>query len=283
MGAGLGLLMGSFGMDSVTGIARFTFGTHNLDAGINMICQMLGMFALCQVIRDYAKGQGKMPEINTSNIRGFGLSFKEIFENIGVIIRSFFLGLWIGFLPGMGSGISNMVAYGHAKASSKNPEEYGKGCAGGIWASETSNNASIGGALIPMMALGIPGDGITAMLLSGLTIHGLQAGPLLISEHGDIAYLIFACVLVSAIMTFLNSDCDKTVVPGDFKNPISLSVQRNSDHLLHRCLWNQQQYVQCLYDDGSLFCKHLFKHSRNSVKPGCFSLYLKQELRSLFP
>lgn len=203
MGAGLGLLMGSFGMDSVTGIARFTFGTHNLDAGINMICQMLGMFALCQVIRDYAKGQGKMPDINTSNIRGVGLSFKEIFENMGVIIRSFFLGLWIGFLPGMGSGISNMVAYGHAKASSKHPEEYGKGCAGGIWASETSNNASIGGALIPMMALGIPGDGITAMLLSGLTIHGLQAGPLLISEHGDIAYLIFACVLVSGVITFL--------------------------------------------------------------------------------
>ncbi len=219
MGAGAGLLMGSFGMDSVTGIPRFTFGTHSLDAGVNTICQMLGMFALCQVIRDYAKGQGKMPEIRTSPIKGLGLTIKDIVQNISVILRSFFIGLWIGFLPGMGSGISNMVAYGQAKASSKHPEEYGKGCAGGIWASETSNNASIGGALIPMMALGIPGDGITAMLLSGLTIHGLQAGPLLISEHGGVAYLVFACVLVSAVITFLIQLLTKRWFPNILKIP----------------------------------------------------------------
>lgn len=219
MGAGIGLLMGSFGMDSVTGIPRFTYGSTNMYSGVNTICQMLGMFALCQVIRDYAKGQGKMPEIKTNPIRGIGISFKDIFDNIGVIIRSFLIGLWVGFLPGMGSGISNMVAYGQAKASSKNPDEYGKGCPAGVWASETSNNASIGGALIPMMALGIPGDGITAMLLSGLTIHGLQAGPLLISEHGNIAYLVFACVLVSAIVTFIIQLLAKRWFPNILKIP----------------------------------------------------------------
>ena len=74
----------------------------------------------------------------------------------------------------MGSGISNMVAYGYAKGISKDPESFGKGNPAGVWASETANNASLGGALIPMMALGIPGDGITAMLIAGLTIHGLQ-------------------------------------------------------------------------------------------------------------
>lgn len=219
MAAGIGLLLGCFGMDPVTGVARFTFGTHNLDSGISTICQMLGMFALCQVIRDYAKGQGKMPEVKTDRVKGLGLSLKDMLENLGVIIRSFFIGLWIGFLPGMGSGISNMVAYGHAKASSKNPDEYGKGAPGGIWASETSNNASIGGALIPMMALGIPGDGITAMLLAGLTIHGLQAGPLFITEHKDVAYLVFACVLVSAIVTFIIQMLTKRWFPYILKIP----------------------------------------------------------------
>lgn len=219
MGAGIGLLMGSFGMDAVTGIPRFTYGSTNMYSGVNTICQMLGMFALCQVIRDYAKGQGKMPPIKAGKIRGIGLSIKDITQNIGVIIRSFLIGLWVGFLPGMGSGISNMVAYGQAKASSKNPDEFGKGCPAGVWASETSNNASIGGALIPMMALGIPGDGITAMLLSGLTIHGLQAGPLLISEHGSFAYLVFACVLVSAIVTFIIQLVAKRWFPNILKIP----------------------------------------------------------------
>lgn len=202
MAAGIGLLLGCFGLDPVTGVARFTYGTHELDAGISTVCQMLGMFALCQVIRDYARGQDKLPEVHAGSLRGFGIGLKDIVENAGIIIRTFLIGLWIGFLPGMGSGISNMVAYGHARAASKHGDEFGKGCPSGVWASETSNNASIGGALIPMMALGIPGDGITAMLIAGLTIHGLQAGPLFMVEHADMSYLIFACVLVSAVVTF---------------------------------------------------------------------------------
>ena len=219
MAAGIGLLMGCVGLDPVTGTARFTFGTHNLDAGISTVCQMLGMFALCQVIRDYARGQGKMPAVNASIQKGFGIGIKDIVKNLGTIIRSFMIGLWIGFLPGMGSGISNMVAYGQAKASAKHPEEFGQGCQEGVWASETSNNASIGGALIPMMALGIPGDGITAMLIAGLTIHGLQAGPLFIIEHASMAYLVFACVLVSAVITFVVQAFTKRWFPMILKVP----------------------------------------------------------------
>ena len=219
MAAGIGLLIGCVGLDPITGMQRYTFGYTNLFSGINTICQMLGMFALCQIIRDNAKGQTKMPEVTSGNMKGFGINFKDILKELGTILRSFSIGLWIGFLPGMGAGISNMVAYGHAKASSKNPEEYGNGADGGIWASETANNASIGGALIPMMALGIPGDGITAMLLSGLTIHGLQAGPLLITQQGGFANLVFACVLVSAIFTFLIQAATKRWFPYILKIP----------------------------------------------------------------
>lgn len=204
MATGIGLLMGTVGMDPINGVVRFTFGTHNLDGGISTICQMLGMFALCQIICDYGKGKANTPiEASVEKTKGIGISLRDIMKSMKTICISFLVGLWIGFLPGMGAGISNMVAYGFAKSSSKHPEEFGKGCDDGIWASETANNASIGGALIPMMALGIPGDGITAMLLSGLTIHGLQAGPLFITQNGKMSALIFACVLISAIVTFI--------------------------------------------------------------------------------
>ena len=144
-----------------------------------------------------------MPDANASAGKGFGIRIKDYFDNLRVILFSFVVGLWIGFLPGMGSGISNMVAYGYAKSTNKSKVAFGEGNPTGIWASETANNASLGGALIPMMALGIPGDGITAMLIAALTIHGLQAGPLFMTSQPDLAMLIFACVLVAAVVTFI--------------------------------------------------------------------------------
>lgn len=164
-----------------------------------MVALMLGIYAIKQVASDFAKGQQELPDVNTGKISGFGVKLSDIFDNIKIIIQSFLIGLWIGFLPGMGSGLSNMVAYAQAKSGSKHPETFGKGEPGGIWASETSNNASVGGALIPMIALGIPGDAVTALLLSGLMIHGLQPGPLLISSSPQLVYLIFAAVMVSAV------------------------------------------------------------------------------------
>lgn len=203
MGAGMGLMLGTIGMDPVTSVQRLTFKVSFLNGGISTVAQMLGMFAMCQIIRDSARGNAKMPDAASTDCRGFGIGIKDILENLNVIIVSFLAGLWIGFLPGMGSGVSNMIAYGYAKSASKHPETFGEGNPAGVWASETANNASLGGALIPMMALGIPGDGITAMLIAALTIHGLQAGPLFMTNQPDLAMLIFACVMVSAIVTFI--------------------------------------------------------------------------------
>lgn len=219
MSAGIGLLMGCIGMDPINGANRFTFGNPYLSSGISTVAQMLGMFAMCQIIRDSAKGEAKMPEVDVGKMKGLGVGFKDIFQNIKTILFAFVSGLWIGFLPGMGSGISNMVAYGYAKGISKEPETFGKGNPAGVWASETANNASLGGALIPMMALGIPGDGITAMLIAGLTIHGLQAGPLFMTDQPDLAMLIFACVMVSAIVTFLVQAAAKRWFPYILKIP----------------------------------------------------------------
>ena len=219
MSAGIGLIMGCFGMDPINGATRFTFGNVFLSSGISTVAQMLGMFAMCQIIRDSARGDTQMPQADMVHGKGLGIGFKDIIENIKTIVFAFVVGLWIGFLPGMGSGISNMVAYGYAKSINKDPDSFGKGNPAGVWASETANNASIGGALIPMMALGIPGDGITAMLIAGLTIHGLQAGPLFMTEQPDLAMLIFACVLIAVIVTFVIEAATKRWFPYILKVP----------------------------------------------------------------
>ncbi|NDL67809.1 tripartite tricarboxylate transporter permease [Anaerotalea alkaliphila] len=199
----LGLLLGSVGMDQVTGVTRFTFGNFNLNSGISVIAITLGVFACQQVASNYAKGTQTLPKVEKTEIRGLGIGFKDITEHIGTILRSFSLGMWIGFLPGMGSGVSNLIAYAHSKSSSKHSEKFGTGYPGGIWASETSNNAAIGGAIIPMMALGIPGDSITAMLLTGLMIHGLQPGPLMITSNPEVSYLVFAGIMLCCILVLV--------------------------------------------------------------------------------
>ena len=283
MSAGIGLLMGCIGMDPINGATRFTFGNVYLTSGISTVAQMLGMFAMCQIIRDNAKGEAKMPDVDVKNMKGLGVGFKDIIENIKTIVFAFLSGLWIGFLPGMGSGISNMVAYGYAKGISKEPESFGKGNPAGVWASETANNASLGGALIPMMALGIPGDGITAMLIAGLTIHGLQAGPLFMTEQPDLAMLIFACVMVSAIVTYIIQIITKRWFPYILKIPLSLPVHRDPGHQLHRRLRHLQHHVQHLRHAGPLPAVPVHERGRSAHQPAGAGLHPVQQAGALLP
>jgi len=199
--AALGLLLSTVGFAPIDGYARFTFGLINLAGGIDLIALMLGLFALKQIVQDQARGQQQVPKVDMSDIRGFGVSLREYLDNAWNIIRSFLIGLWIGFLPGMGSGLANMVAYAQAKSGSRHPEKFGKGTVDGVFASETSNNAAVGGSLIPMVALGIPGDGTTAILLGGLMIHGIQAGPLLFANNPEIVWALFLTALIAAVLT----------------------------------------------------------------------------------
>src|SRR5699024_5142177 len=118
-------------------------------------------------------------------------------------LRSTLMGLGIGILPGIGGGTANIIAYATAKNVSKTPEEFGKGHPGGVVASESPNNAAIGGALVPLISLGIPGDTVTAMLLGRLVLHGLQPGPMLIQYHGDVVYRIFAALIIANILMAL--------------------------------------------------------------------------------
>lgn len=202
MAAGLGMAVGCIGMAPVDAAVRYTFGIVNLRSGVNLLALCLGLFAVADLTHNFAQGKMQSPSIDTKGIKGIGISIKEYFSHIRTIITSFVIGLGIGFMPGMGAGLSNVVAYAIAKAKSKTPEKFGTGCVEGIIAPEIANNASVGGAIIPMIALGIPGDTTCALLISALMIHGIDAGPLLMSSNTVLVYCFFGTLLLGAIVTF---------------------------------------------------------------------------------
>jgi putative tricarboxylic transport membrane protein len=138
--------------------------------------------------------------VQNYSIKGFGFSMAEFVGQTWNMFRSALIGIAIGILPGIGGGTSNLLSYMAAKNQSKHPEKFGTGIIDGIVASETANNASIGGALVPLFTLGIPGDTVTAMLLGGLMIQGLVPGPLLFQNSGKIVYGIFAALLVANLV-----------------------------------------------------------------------------------
>jgi len=191
----------------------------HLLSGLSMTTVLIGMFGVCLMITAHAKGFDPLPEVEPSLVKGLGIRVQEITNNIVIIVRSFFIGLGIGFLPGMGAGLSNIVAYSVAKNGSKHPETFGQGNPEGIWASECSNNASIGGAMIPMAALGIPGDSATALLIGALTIHGLEMGPMVFRNSGNIVYLMFTTVALCAIVCFFLQALGMRIFPLVLKIP----------------------------------------------------------------
>lgn len=199
----IGAAISCIGFAPIDSSKRFSFGIKTLLGGVNTTGLVLGFFALCTIMKNYGQKKTVNPPVDDFKLRGFGVSFKELWQNKWLILKSFFIGLWIGFLPGMGSGLSNQVAYATARSSSKHPETFGQGNPEGVYASEVSNNAAVGGAIIPTIALGIPGDTPMSILLGGLIIHGLEPGPLLMTTSPDFVYVFFGILILAAIMTLL--------------------------------------------------------------------------------
>ena len=213
--AGLfGLVFALVGMAPIDGTPRFTFGSASLMGGFNTLTTLIGIFAVADILgsaEEMNKQGGRIIPIN--KVKGFGFSMKEFISFIPNALRSALIGTGIGILPGIGGSTSGMLAYVTARNMSKNSEEFGKGNPEGIVATETANNATIGGALIPLLVLGIPGDGVTAMMLGGFLIHGLAAGPLLFVKNADVVYGIFAaCIVCALIMLIVEWTCIKGFV-----------------------------------------------------------------------
>ena len=204
MSAVLGITFSLFGIASIGGAERFTFGIQDLENGFEMLPVMIGLFAVAEILKVAAEGlNSEKLSVKSCKVRGFGLSLKEFRQQSWNMLRSAFLGIGIGILPGVGGATSNIVAYSAAKMQSKHPEKFGTGIIDGVIATETSNNASIGGSLIPLLTLGIPGDTVTAMILGGLMLHGIAPGPLLFKTSGVLVYGIFIAFILATVMMLI--------------------------------------------------------------------------------
>ncbi len=204
-----GLISGFFGMmvvlpgiDPAAGGLRLTFGFHAMDGGFKLMPILMGVFVIGQVLSDIVEIRGKYEPIVT-RIKGSIMSLRDIKVQGVNLVRSSFIGTWIGILPGIGGNIGSIVAYTVAKNFSRTPEKFGHGSEEGLVASETANNATICGALIPLISLGIPGSIVDVFLISGMMVHNVDPGPLLSTSHPDIFYGIIAAALLANIVMFL--------------------------------------------------------------------------------
>lgn len=193
----LGMACGLVGFAPIDGTARYTFEVTELTGGFGVVPVIVGLFAIAQILREVHRAA---PQVAIDvDVRGAGVTLAELRANLWNILRSSAIGVWIGVLPGIGASASSIVAWAMAKRAARDPDSFGKGNVAGIWASESSNNANVGGSLLPLLTLGIPGDAVTALMIAGFMIHGLQPGPLLFREHSGVVADIYAAYLVSTL------------------------------------------------------------------------------------
>lgn len=196
-----GILVSTIGLDPNTGAPRFTFGTYSLLQGVSVIPCMIGLFSFSQVL--YLIGTDKTYIAEYHPHKG---AFLEIFRYLArhckkILVRSSVIGTWVGMLPGAGGEIASIIAYNESKRWDADPSRYGKGCIEGVAASESANNAVIGGSLIPMLTLGIPGSAVAAVILGALMAHGIQPGFKIFTASGDLAYtFILSQFMVNILM-----------------------------------------------------------------------------------
>jgi len=204
----LGLVFATVGLAPIDSVERYTFGNPNLNSGFDILTVLVGVFAISEILLAAEEARASTGDgstvITDFTIKGFGFSLAEFRTQIFNMFRSSAIGIILGILPGIGSGTSNMLSYSVAKSQSKYPEKFGTGIIDGVVASETANNATIGGTIIPLLTLGIPGDSTSALLLGALIMKGIQPGPLIFQQNGQIVYAIYAAMgLSSLFMLFI--------------------------------------------------------------------------------
>jgi len=197
----IGVLFSCVGIDPIMGVPRFTFGIQQLVVGLPTIPALIGLFGLSEILEQL--------NVDTKNakilkIEKQKIDLKEILSKWKIGLRGSIMGTLIGILPGAGAPVASLLSYGNAKKTVKNPVvPFGKGAIEGLVASESANNGVIGGALIPMLALGIPGDSVTTIILSVFYIHGLIPGPLLFTETPELFSIIVGGGLIGCIFLLL--------------------------------------------------------------------------------
>ena len=198
----LGLMVTVLGNDPVMGQKRLTLGIPALEGGVDFLPVLIGVFAFAQIMTEVERvgGAAKAAGAVDGSLKLAARQLRVIWEILSrpfLLLWSSFIGVVIGVLPAIGGSAASVFAYDQAKKFSRHPQRFGTGTPEGIIASESSNNANVGGSLVTIMAFGIPGDAVTAVMLGALTIHGIQSGPLFISQNPGLAYGIFAAYLVA--------------------------------------------------------------------------------------
>lgn len=194
---GIGLLLGEVGMDPVFSIQRFTFGKPDLLSGIPFGPMIIGLFGLAELLRQTLGPLEKL-ELRMQQIKKVFPSREDMKKCTPTILRGSIIGTIIGALPGAGATIAAIISYNVAAGIDKDPKRFGTGVVEGIAAPESANNASVGGAMIPLLTLGIPGSTITAILIGAFMIHDIYPGPLLFVKHLDLVYVIFIGLIVAS-------------------------------------------------------------------------------------
>jgi putative tricarboxylic transport membrane protein len=198
----IGMLLGTVGMDDIYGAARFTFGSRIMETGISFTTVLIGIFAIGEVL-DQLSVKDKQEIISRLRPKTTLPSLRDLWDLRNSIMRGLGIGVVIGAIPGTGATVASFVSYGVEKQVSKHPEKFGTGVWEGLAASETSINGSTGGAMIPLLTLGIPGSGATAVMMGAFLLHGIQPGPLLFAKSPESVYTIFAGMLVCNLIMIL--------------------------------------------------------------------------------
>ena len=195
----IGCVVTILGNDPVMGQPRLTLGIEWLEGGVPFLPVLIGVFAFSQIMSELERFSTTTKAVNAAVklVVSHAQVLWEILSRPFLLLWSTFIGLMIGVLPAIGGSAANMLAYDQAKKFSSRPEKFGTGIPEGIIASEASNNANVAGSLVTIMAFGIPGDAVTAVMLGALTIHGIQSGPLFISQNAELAYGMFAAYILA--------------------------------------------------------------------------------------
>lgn len=202
LSAGIGMTLATIGADPLVSVPRFTFGSFSLFDGLPLIPLLIGLFAIGELIvaseRSF-RGESSVMDVKSADRDARTVSGAELRRVVVPMIRSSAMGVFIGILPGLGASIACFLGYADAKRSSPHPERFGKGAIEGIAAAESANNAVTGSAMIPLLALAIPGDSVTAILLGALLIQGITPGPLIFTNSPEVVYTIYLALFASNI------------------------------------------------------------------------------------
>lgn len=192
----MGLFVAQIGLDKMSAAPRFCFGNINMMSGIQLIPIMIGLFGFPEIIKAFRKTDNNILKMSPFSMKE---GLHTISHNIGAIIRSSLIGVGVGIIPGVGEDVGGWLSYWASKSSSKHPETFGKGNPTGIISAEAGNNACVGGAIIPVLSLAVPGSAPAAVLLAAFLMHGYRPGPLLMSETPEFLFQVCVYLAVAAI------------------------------------------------------------------------------------